>query len=55
MLELDDDGTTHDEPAPIFDPWKAFQYWTILILALAVAVGVVGAGVIFALKFARAL
>ena len=53
MLELDDDGTTHDEPG--LDPWKAFQYWTILILALAVAVGVVGAGVIFALKLAGVL
>ena len=36
----------------MLDPWKAFQYWTIAILALAVAVGVVGAGVIFALKIA---
>ena len=45
--------TTHDEPG--LDPWKAFQYWTILILALAVAAGVVGAGVIFALKLAEML
>ena len=53
MLDPDDDGTTHDEPS--LDPWKAFQYWTIAILALAVAAGILGAGVIFALKFARAL
>jgi hypothetical protein len=39
----------------MLDPWKTFQYWTIAILALAVAAGVVGAGVIFALKFAEVL
>ena len=55
MLELDDDGTTHDESAPTFDPWKAFQYWTIAILALAFAAGAVGAVVIFALKLAGVL
>ena len=39
----------------MLDPWKAFQYWTIAILALAVAVGILGAVVIFALKLARAM
>ena len=53
MLELDDDGTTHDEPG--LDPWKGFQYWTIFIVTFAVAVGTVGAGVIFALKLAGVL
>ena len=39
----------------MLDPWKAFQYWTILILALAVAVGILGAVVIFVMKLARTL